>query len=287
MKRILICSIFILLMSIDLFALELKEKFVISLDNNSAPSDIIFENDGTFLVYDAFSGSILRYNGRKLISKISNPILKHGTCFVKAENTFIFCSNETQSILIINRNLQVLKKISYNQGSKGLDPTDVIKQGDDLFVVDNDNHRLLKFSFSSGRLLHSIGGYGQDNLKFWYPYSMAYDSKTKTIIVSEVLNTRIQRVTQELKFYEILSGWGIKGGQLFRPAGIALTSNGNIIIGDGYNGVIQFLDSNGKFLNSTKKDYGSIIRIRVSGKNVGIIDGWNRKVYIAEIWGER
>jgi len=81
-----------------------------------------------------------------------------------------------------------------------------------MFAVDNDNHRILKISLATGELEKQVGGYGQGRLMFWYPYAVTVDEKG-VLYVTEVMNTRVQKITKELKFYEFLSKWGIKTGE--------------------------------------------------------------------------
>lgn len=294
MKLTIKLCVFILI-SINVFAsnVQVQELVAISLEEKSMPADIILSHaeSNTFGIYDAKSGSINFYNiNGRLINSISKPYLGGGNCFVEYGDKYLYCNNKDKSLDIIDKNLNVFQKVVLPKNIKGkFDPTDVIVLGNSLYIVDNDNHRILKYSFES-KQFEIIGKFGENNGEFWYPYSIAFDS-SKTLFVSETLGTRIQKIRPDNSFGGVIGGWGINPGQFYRPTGIALLNDNLLFVADGYLGHIQLIDSSGKFagvlMDSKNRPLklGSITHIRIKDNFLGVIDAWNKKVYIYKILG--
>lgn len=293
MKRIVLLLIGLLITADVYSAVYSSVDYVITLDNHSAPSDVIFLSENIVSVYDANSGALRYYTNGRFTREQRDEKLKNGTCFKKYDNSYIFCNNKNNEINILGQNLSILKTLTPSDKLRErFDPTDVEKIGNNLYAVDNDNHRIVTFSYTQGKMFSSVGGYGEDRLKFWYPYSIVFDGVSKTFFVSEVLNTRVQKLTMDLKFYDFLGSWGVTGGTFYRPTGVAIVGNKYIAVGDGYLGVVQFFDRNLKFQDVLKgKDQkrlnlGSVVRLRAYKNKLAVIDGWNKKVYIITI-GDR
>lgn len=135
---------------------------------------------------------------------------------------------------------------------KDPDPTDILifspRDGDELiYVADNDNHRVvvhdketLKFKFEFGR--HGFEEIGS----FRYPFKLARDTNEYVYVV-DVLNTRVQKFSKDGKFDRKYGRWGIQEGTFFRPKGIAVSGDDKIYISDGYMGVVQVFNQNGRY----------------------------------------
>lgn len=262
----------------------------IQLKGHSVPADVVVETDKSTGVYDAFYGAYLKYNsdGRAIGSVMKNA-LKGGNCFIKSGSHFFFCNNAGASLDMLSSDLEKIASFRLPADMKGeYDPTDALVDGNYVYSVDNDNHRIIKTGLVSGSAEISVGSYGQSKLSFWYPYSISSDSKG-ILYISEVMNTRVQKITKELKFYEFIGKWGIKAGEFYRPTGIAVYKGARLLVADGYTGLIQSLDMDGRFMgiltDSTGKklELGSITHIRMNGSILAAVDAFTKAVYVYEL----
>lgn len=262
----------------------------IRFEGSSAPTDVVVEADGSTGVYDAFSGSYLTYSNRgRSEGKVKKDFLKGGNCLVKSGRYYFFCNSIDASLDMLTGDLEKYASFRPPSHMKGrYDPTDALVAEGYVYSVDNDNHRILKTSLAAGNTELTVGGYGQSKLSFWYPYSLAVDAKG-VLYVSEVMNTRVQKITKELKFYEFIGKWGITSGEFYRPTGIAIYKAETLLVADGYTGLIQSLDMDGKFTGlladrkGKKLEIGSITHIRVNGSMLAVVDAFNKAVYVYEL----
>ena len=85
--------------------------------------------------------------------------------------------------------------------------------------------------------------------EFWWPSSLAFDSRDRLYVSDEALN----RITVFSTTGEILGVWGEAGaapGQLDRPSGVAFDGDDNLLIADSGNHRIQKFTGEGRFLHS-------------------------------------
>jgi DNA-binding beta-propeller fold protein YncE len=122
------------------------------------------------------------------------------------------------------------------------------KRGD-IYVVDNWNHRVEKFT-REGRFLLKFGekggpfGYDEAPGKFVYPYGIAVDSKG-FIYVSDFNNNRVHKFDPRGKFVMMWGTEGRQDGQFSHPAGLAVDSQDRLYVADLGNDRIQAFRSSG------------------------------------------
>ncbi len=257
--------------------------YKVTSGKQSTPADVVIESADTAGIYDAFSGSYTVYKNGSAVSSVKKEFLKGGNCFVKNGNYYLYCNSKANSLDMISSKFEV-----YSSAKIAVfDPTDVAVSGGYAYVADNDNHRIVKIDLAEAKETASAGKYGKERLQFWYPYAVAFDQAGQ-LLVSEVLNTRIQKITKELKFYEFIGSWGINQGQFYRPTGIAL-SGSTLFVADGYTGLIQYFDKDGKFAGvltdtyGNKLKFGSLTHIRISGNTLAVVDAFEKTVFIFQL----
>lgn len=291
MKNKLILVVLLLCFALSAHAEGINAKFLYKVDLNghNAPADVLPEKDSTLHIYDAFSGSYITYSDGEAITAIAKPFLKGGNCLVKNENYFLYCNSVEGSVDMLTEKLDRLKSYKLPESMKGrFDPTDVYVSGGYMFIVDNDNHRVLKMSLATGDIEKQIGGYGQAKLQFWYPYSITVDQKG-VLYVTEVMNTRVQKITKELKYYEFIGKWGIKRGEFYRPTGIANYKGKYMLVGDGYTGIIHYLDDedmcNGVLtdVSLNKLGFESVTHLRIKEDILAVVDAFKKSVYVYKL----
>jgi tripartite motif-containing protein 71 len=122
-----------------------------------------------------------------------------------------------------------------------------------MYVVDQHNHRIQKFSLTTGSFLLKWGEYdpldGQrgDTGEFDLPTGIALDSSGQ-VYVTDTYNNRVQKFDSGGNY---LDQWGSQGsskGQFDSPTGIAIDQTNNIYVADTNNNRIQKFDSDGNYL---------------------------------------
>ncbi|TCK59351.1 NHL repeat-containing protein [Seleniivibrio woodruffii] len=265
--------------------------YKVQLKDNAAPGDVVVESDASTGVYDAFGGTYTVYRNGRAVKSVQKSFLKGGNCLVKNGNYFLYCNSTENSLDMLTAGLDKFSTFGLPAGIKGkYDPTDALVSGGYVYTVDNDNHRVLKTHLGTKAVEQTVGGFGNGKLEFWYPFALATD-KRGVLYVSEALGTRVQKITKDFKFYENIGKWGIGAGEFYRPTGVAVLGGTTLFVGDGFTGVIQYFDEDGKFAgvlkdkNGRKLKFDSITHMRINGRYLAVVDAFAKSVTVYELRG--
>jgi len=165
------------------------------------------------------------------------------------------------------------------------DPTDVAVDPvqSRLFIADNDNHRLLIYSFSTNSFEAVWGKAGRGPLQFRFPFLLDITADGYPLVV-ESINTRVQVINPRGKFVGFIGGWGVRAAQLFRPKGVAAWGE-RIFISDGYLGRIQIFDIRGRFIAVLAGPEGKPLDFQTP---TGItMDRQRKRLYVVELKANR
>ena len=121
-----------------------------------------------------------------------------------------------------------------------------VDTSNNVYVADNQNHRIQKFD-SSGTFLTKWGSFGTGDGQFSHPWGIAQDA-AGNVYVADSSNHRIQKFDSSGTF---LTKWGSQGssdGQFNLPTGVTVDASNNVYVADFSNHRIQKFDSSGTFL---------------------------------------
>jgi len=115
-----------------------------------------------------------------------------------------------------------------------------------VYVVDNSNHRIQKFT-GTGTYLTQWGSLGHGDGQFNQPFGVTTDV-AGNVYVADQNNHRIQKFTGAGTY---LSQWGSYGsgdGQFHNPTGVATDASGDVYVADYGNHRIQKFTGSGAYL---------------------------------------
>jgi DNA-binding beta-propeller fold protein YncE len=125
-----------------------------------------------------------------------------------------------------------------------------IDSADNVWVTDNANHTVIKFSHE-GKVLMTLGERnvkGEDPAHFNRPADIAFAANGDFFIADGYGNSRVVKFDRDGKY---LKAWGKKGkgeGEFNLPHAVRLDSKGQVYVGDRENNRIQVFDQEGHFL---------------------------------------
>lgn len=168
---------------------------------------------------------------------------------------------------------------------KKCDPTDVAvdSAGTKAFVVDNENHCILTYDLNTLLPMEVFGKAGIGKIEFRYPFLIS-KYNDKYLYVVDVINTRVQELTDTGKFVRFIGDWGVEKGQFFRPKGVAVDASGLVYVSDSYMGVVQVFGEGifhsviGDNVRGALHRYNSPVGLFVDNKN---------RLYVVEMFAER
>jgi YD repeat-containing protein len=108
----------------------------------------------------------------------------------------------------------------------------------DLWVTDNDNNRLDKYS-PSGKIIANYGTLGTGNGQFKGPTGIAVNQSTGNVYVCDGENNRMQELSSSGTFIRTFGTSG--SGELEDPTGATIDASGNVWVADhGHNRIVEF-----------------------------------------------
>jgi DNA-binding beta-propeller fold protein YncE len=165
---------------------------------------------------------------------------------------------------------------------KPSDPVDLIV--DDkrkrIYVVDNDNHTVLIYSLTDFSLIGSLGSEGEGMQEFKNPFLITLGKDT-SIIISDVINTRVQIWSPKGKAIHSIGEYGVDIGQLYRPKGVAVDKDNHVFVSDSYVGAIQVFNIYGYFSSVVGNEKGEVLNWTTP---VGITIDKNQRLYVVEMF---
>ena len=125
-------------------------------------------------------------------------------------------------------------------------PTGIARSPDGrIFVADTASHDIKVFA-ADGELIDTLGGPGNAPGEFNGPTHLAYDNGL--LAVSDTLNARVQLLSETGVPVRSIGRRGLYVGNLTRPKGVALDSDGNVYIVESYYDHLLIFSPNGDFL---------------------------------------
>ena len=97
-----------------------------------------------------------------------------------------------------------------------------------------------------GNILQEIGKKGGGEVEFNFPTELRLESQD--LIVVDAMNFRIQVLGRDGSFLSAIGKLGDTSGDIFRPKGIGVDSEGDLYIVDGVWGVVQVFNRQGDLL---------------------------------------
>ena len=165
-------------------------------------------------------------------------------------------------------------------GGAALEPSALLVAGGRLYMSDRRSHRICWAPLPPEKVAGCLGKAGTGRGEFRYPYMLAEDG-AGYLLVSDVLNGRIQMLHRDGRFVGQTGRFGVVPGTLFRPNGVSVSGEGLVFVSDVYMGwVSAFRD--GRFLGLLSDGRGERIRFR---SPVGLAVAGDR-LFVVEAGGD-
>lgn len=127
-------------------------------------------------------------------------------------------------------------------------PVDVALDGDELYVLDNDETcQVVVLDRRTGAVIRTFGGPGGEPGQFKIPNSICVGPEGY-VYVSDTHNWRVQKLTHEGELVWTIGGPGYTLGRFGRPRGVRVGPEGIVYVVDGATELVQMFDSEGRIL---------------------------------------
>jgi predicted CXXCH cytochrome family protein len=201
------------------------------------------------------------------------------------KNQWLVAEPENHRLLILNSLGKTQNIIDVSQtadGKKLSEPVAVAANAGLLYWADRANHRICRYDLEKKHALDCFGKRGEMDGEFQYPYQMAFD-RDGYLYVVDILNARVQMFDKTGRFFASIGHFGSGTDELFRPNGIAIdTQHDLVFVSDSYFGTIKLFHA-GDGLGELKNPAGKPI---VMKSPTGL--SWQQgKLFVAETFANQ
>jgi len=148
-------------------------------------------------------------------------------------------------VLVFDRNDEFVQAF----GTRGqFRPTDTLVNGDKLYVVDIQGHRVVTLDKNTGEELSAFGSPGGEDNNLFQPTNIAMGPNGH-LYVTDTGNFRVQEFTSDGQFVKTYgAGVGRAPGNFARPKGVAVDREGRVYVVDAAYERVQVFDDQGRLL---------------------------------------
>lgn len=255
------------------------------------PTDVAAGRDGRVYVADGVNERVVIFDadGRMIetVRAIGDAQLVNPTGLaVDAEGKLFVCDSGLREVVVRGADGQLVRTLALPAGADehAPDPTDVAveAEGGGAWVVDNDNHRLVRIDLATGAQT-VMGRYGESVGQLHHPFMIAMSGEGDAF-VSDVINSRVAVFTKNAAPSQSVGAYGVELGQLYRPKGVACDSKGDVWVSDSVLGVVQVFSNSGSPRDVLRDSAGKPLRF---ASPMGLDFDADDRLYVTELGANR
>lgn len=202
------------------------------------PSDAAISESGHVYVLDGVNNRIVVFNEK------AKPIFNFGQSaslnlpmgIAIADNEIYVADTGNHRIAVFDLSGQLIKHLML-AGEQPAEPVSLAIEDGVISWSDRRNHRVCRHDIKTGEQLLCWGKRGELASEFQFPFQLKHD-RDGYLQVVDVINARVQGFSQEGRRFGQTGRFGLAGGELYRPNGLALRGR-YLLVSDAYRGTIS------------------------------------------------
>ncbi len=264
------------------------------------PYSIATDSHGRIIVTDPGAAGVhifdfaqQKYKFIERYDKSKDAMLGPQCVAVDAQDNIYVTDSETGKIFVFNSGGKYERAIGSLKGGEGYfkRPTGIAvdSAAQRIYVTDTLRGQIFMMDMQ-GSILQTIGKRGDGDLEFNFPTELRLDGQD--LIVVDAMNFRVQVLGRDGSFRYAIGKLGDSTGDIFRPKGIGVDSEGDLYIVDGLWGVVQVFNRQGQLLYYFGK------RGTIAGEfqlpaglfidhddRIYVVDSFNRRIQVFHYFG--
>lgn len=184
---------------------------------------------------------------------LSRPV---GVAVDAEERLWIADTGNRRAVLL--RDGQVVREVRLPESLGAMDLTDVIPAAVGIWLVDNDGHRIIGVREDGAE---PVVVDGRERAEESWHYPLLGASFDRELFITDVLNGRVARVRADGTWAGVIGGYGLGGGELYRPGGIAVDGEGQVWVADYVTGMIPVFGADGAWVDLLRGRDGAAVRL--------------------------
>jgi len=209
-----------------------------------------------------------------------------------ADNIYV-TDSESGKIFVFAPSGKFQRAIGSLKGGEGYfkRPTGIAVDSEAQRIYVSDTLRNQVFVLDmQGNVLETIGKHGEGNGEFNYPTELRLSGDN--LIVVDAMNFRVQVFDRAGEFRYAVGHIGAARGEMFRPKGIGIDSEGHLYVVEAVSGLVQVFDEKGDLLYFFGQKGSGFGEFQLPtglwidhNDRVLVVDSFNRRVQIFHYFG--
>jgi len=234
-----------------------------------------------------------KYKFIQRAEKDKDPMLGPQCVAVDAQDNFYVTDSESGKIFVFDASGKFKHVLGSLKGGEGFfkRPTGIAvdSAAQKIYVTDTLRDEIFVLDMQ-GQVMQTIGQHGTGKGEFHFPTELRLDDRS--LMVVDAMNFRVQLVRRDGSFEGAIGQVGDSVGQMFRPKGLGLDSEGHLYIVDGLWGVVQVFDREGHLLYFFGGKGAGLGEFQLPAglfvdhnDRVFVVDSYNRRVQVFRYYG--
>ena len=264
------------------------------------PYSVATDSHGRIIVTDPGAAGVhifdfgqQKYKFLERRDKSKDAMLEPQCVAVDAQDNIYVTDSQTGKIFVFNSGGRFERVIGSLKGGEGYfkRPTGIAvdSAAQRIYVTDTLRDQIFMMDMQ-GNILQKFGRRGDGDLGFNFPTELRLDGEN--LIVVDAMNFRVQVLGRDGSFRYAIGKLGDSTGDIFRPKGIGVDSEGDLYIVDGLWGVVQVFDRQGQLLYYFGKRGVNPGEFQLPAglfidhdDRIFIVDSYNRRVQVFHYFG--
>ncbi|HLV87736.1 MAG TPA: 6-bladed beta-propeller [Candidatus Sulfotelmatobacter sp.] len=264
-----------------------------------SPYEAVTDSRGRFIVTDPGAGGIhiFDFDQQKYKflyrEKEKDGLVTPQCLTVDSSDNIYVTDSESGKIFVFESSGKFDRTIGSIKGGEGYfkRPTGIAvdSAAQRIYVTDTLRNQIFVLDMQ-GSVLRTIGKTGTGDGEFNYPTELRLVGDS--LIVVDAMNFRVQVLAKDGTFRYAIGRIGDARGQMFRPKGIGMDSEGHLYVVEGIAGLVQVFDQQGQLLyyfgqrGSGFGEFQLPTGLWIDNKDrVVVVDSYNRRVQVFRYFG--
>jgi DNA-binding beta-propeller fold protein YncE len=260
-----------------------------------SPYEVVEDSRGRFIVSDPGAAGIHIFDfpqqKYKFIARERDDDngLEAPQCLAVDANDNIYATDSLSGkIFVFGPNGKFQRMIGSLKGGEGYfkRPTGIAvdSAAQRIYVTDTLRDQIFVLDMQ-GNILKTMGKKGQGDVEFNYPTELRLSGDN--LIVVDAMNFRVQVLDRSGNFRYAIGRIGEGTGEMFRPKGIGIDSEGHLYVVEAVRGMVQVFDNSGQLLYYFGQRGSGFGEFQLptglwidSNDRVLVVDSYNRRVQV-------
>lgn len=266
------------------------------------PYSIAVDSRGRQIVTDPGAGGVhifdfarRKYKFIERSDKKKDAMLQPQCVALDAQDNIYVTDSLAGKIFVFNAEGKFQRALGSMKGGEGFykRPTGIAvdSAGGRIYVSDTLRDKVF-ITDMQGQVIKSFGQRGSSGGEFNFPTEILL--RGSEVAVVDAMNFRVQFFDADGNFRGVIGAAGDSSGDMFRPKGIGIDSEGHYYVADGLWGVVQVFDREGHLLyyfgqrGTRAGDFQLPAGLFIDREDrVFVVDSYNRRVQVFRYFGLR